>query len=83
MQYTEAVLVKIDSDTKRQMKKLKVNWSEEIREFIMMRIKIGRKKNLMRAVAGTDRLFRKVEGFDSTAVIRKMRDTRYGPDSSR
>ncbi len=33
MKKTAAVLVKIDKITKEKMKKLKINWSEEIRNF--------------------------------------------------
>jgi hypothetical protein len=84
--YTEGVFVKVDPGTKQRMKELKLNWSHEIREFIVMRVKMGRrKKNLARAVAGTDRLFREAgdKSFDSVTFIRKMRDARYGPNSDR
>ncbi len=82
MEYKEAILIKIDISTKKKMKEAKLNWSAEIRKFISERLKTKDEKNLARAVATTDRLFRKIKKFDSTEVIRKMRDTRYGPNSN-
>ena len=81
MQHEEAILVKVDKPTKEKMKKLNINWSKAIRGFISE--ELNRKRNLAKAVALTDKLFRKAKkkGFDSTAFIRKMRSERYGPDS--
>lgn len=78
------VLVKVDKATKMEMKKVKANWSEEIRGFIKERLRSGGEKNMARAVAITDRLFREggFSDIDSVEAIRKMRDTRYGPRSN-
>jgi hydroxymethylpyrimidine/phosphomethylpyrimidine kinase len=81
MSFKNAILVKIDEDTKRKMKKVGINWSAEIREFINERL--TKKNNVALAVALTDRVFKnsKKNQFDSTEFIRKMRDTRYGKNS--
>jgi hypothetical protein len=80
MTYEEAILVKIDKDTKRRMKSVKVNWSERIREFIQK--EISTKRNIAKAEKLRAKLFRSVEGIESTEIIRKMRDSRYGPGST-
>lgn len=80
MAYEEAILVKIDKDTKKRMKSVKVNWSEAIREFIQK--EISNKRNIAKAERLRARLFRSVGGTESTAIIRKMRDSRYGPSSA-
>jgi post-segregation antitoxin (ccd killing protein) len=48
MTYEEAILVKIDKDTKRRMKSVKVNWSERIREFIQKEISTKRRNRKYR-----------------------------------
>jgi hypothetical protein len=80
MVYEEAFLIKIDKNTKRRMKDVKINWSELIREFIQKEIE--KKRNIARAERLRAKLFREVKGVDSTEVIRKMRDSRYGPSSA-
>ncbi len=75
-----AVLVKVDPETKERMRAKGLNWSAEIRRFIAERLNSGDDMTLAKAVAVTDRLFRKAEGFESTAFIRKARDERHGPN---
>ena len=84
MEYTEAILVKVDKLTKKRMKDKRINWSAEIRKFISDRLKLSSTKNLAKAVAISDRLYRKAKAknYDSTAVIRKFRDERYGPSGN-
>ena len=82
MEHNEAILIKVDKSTKKRMKEAKLNWSAEIRKFISERLDKNNERNLARAVAITDRLSRKIRNFNSTDVIRKMRDLRYGPDSN-
>ncbi len=81
MGFENAILVKVDEDTKKKMKKIGINWSAEIREFVNERLR--KKNNIALAVALTDRVFKnaKKNGFDSTEFIRKMRETRYGKNS--
>jgi len=78
--YEEAILIKIDKTTKRKMRSAEENWSELIRMFIQK--ELNKKRNIARAERLRAKLFRSVKGIDSTAIIREMRDSRYGPDSA-
>lgn len=80
MVYKETLLIKLDSDTKKKMKSVKTNWSELIREFIQSELE--KKRNVAKAERLRAKLFRKSKGIDSTEMIRRMRETRYGPDST-
>ncbi len=80
MTYEETILIKLDKDTKKKMKEINTNWSERIREFI--KNEINKKKNIARAERLRAKLFREVGGASTTEIIRKMRDSRYGTDSS-
>lgn len=83
MPVDSAILVKVDTTTKDRMKKANINWSAEIRSFIKSRLEAEANKNIALAVALTDKLFRKArtKNYNSTAVIRKFRDERHGPNS--
>ncbi len=76
------ILIKVDKSTKQEMKRLRLNWSAEIRKFINERLR--EKKNLALAVALTYKILegQKKSKHDTTAVIREWRDKRYGPNSS-
>ena len=82
MRNEEAVLIKVDKETKEKMKELKINWSAELRKYIAERIR--RKRNVALAVALNDRILngQKVHKTDTTAIIRKFRNARYGPNRS-
>lgn len=80
MPYEETILIKIDSTTKRKMRYIEANWSELIRGFIQK--ELNKKRNIAKAERLRAKLFRSVHGPESTAVIRKMRDSRYGPSSA-
>ncbi|MCL5419409.1 MAG: hypothetical protein M1354_00830 [Candidatus Marsarchaeota archaeon] len=80
MAYRETILIKLDSNTKKKMKSVKTNWSELIREFIQRELE--KKRNIAKAEKLRAKLFRKSRGIDSTEVIRRMRETRYGPNST-
>lgn len=75
------ITIRVDEATKRKMESLKgINWSEVARKAFIEKIQeaefwkpvdVAR----MRAAAeDMDRLRRRVEGWDSTAEIRKWRD---------
>ncbi len=78
MTYTRAILIKVDKETKKRMTEIKLNWSSEIRKFIEDLLNSNQNKNLAKAVVMTNKLFRKavVKNFDSTRIIRRMRDMR-------
>jgi len=77
------ISVRIDEELRRKMKKLGyINWSEFIRNAIREKIKeeervrrIDRRR-LVRAVATTDALRRRIEGWSSVEEIRRWRDRR-------
>jgi hypothetical protein len=78
------ILVKVDRRTRESMREVGLNWSEEIRNFISKKLLAEKDRNLARAVATTDKLFRKSKhNFNSTEFIRNTRAERYGPDSNR
>lgn len=82
MQDEQQILIKVDKATKLNMKKLKLNWSAEIRKFISR--KLEEKRNLALAVALTYKILegQKKSKRDSAVTIREWRDKRYGPDSA-
>ncbi|MGC8537551.1 MAG: hypothetical protein ACP5MZ_01020 [Candidatus Micrarchaeia archaeon] len=73
-----AMLIKLDRHTKERMREIHVNWSNEIRNFIKERI--SDEKNPTLAVMLADKVFnsQKRKNTDTTSIIRKFRDTRYG-----
>jgi hypothetical protein len=77
-----SVLIKVDGKTKAEMSKLKINWSEAIRQFIKERLSRD-KSNMALAVALSDKILydQKKRKGDSTEIIRRYRDSRYGPGS--
>lgn len=76
-----SVLIKIDSETKERMSKLRINWSEAIRQFIKVKLSKSR-RNVALAVALNDKILsrQKRHKGDTTEIIRRFRDARYGPD---
>jgi hypothetical protein len=77
----QQILVKVDRPTKARMRKVKVNWSAEIRAFINRRI--NAEKNMALAVLLSDRILnsRKKTKDTATGIIRNFRDARYGANS--
>ncbi len=80
MAYEKTILIKIDKATYARMKKTKMNWSKEVRTFLLQRL--NKEANVARAELLRMKLFRKVNGVSSAAVIRKMRDERNASSSS-
>ncbi len=80
MPYEETLLIKLDKTTKQRMKSADENWSALIRGFIQR--ELNRKKNIAKAERLRARLFRSVRGKGSTAIIREMRESRYGAGSA-
>ena len=75
------VTVRVDEETKERMEQVHgVNWSQVLRERIQQVLDQESRKNRMEALRIMERLSRKSPpGWDSTAFIRRMRDSRYGP----
>lgn len=79
------VTFRVDEETKAKMGQLEgINWSQVLREKILEVLDRESRKNRMEALRLMEKLSRKSPpGWDSTAFIRKMRDTRYGPRRGR
>jgi len=71
---TEVITLRVSSETKKLMKEMDVNWSEDIRNYIEARIKSFRLHQVLPQIYKTaDKI--KVKG-DSTILIREDRDSR-------
>ncbi|MCS7364556.1 MAG: hypothetical protein NDF54_03870 [archaeon GB-1867-035] len=78
------ITIRIDEETKRKMKEIKINWSAYIREAIWKKIEEERGKNLAKAVLINEKLKRKSLGeMKAEEIIRKFRDERYAGSSRR
>jgi hypothetical protein len=75
------VTVRVNGETKARMDRLEnLNWSRILRERISEVLERESRKNRMEALRSMEKLSRKSPpGWDSTAFIRKTRETRYGP----
>ncbi|MCD6444714.1 hypothetical protein J7L70_06910 [Candidatus Bathyarchaeota archaeon] len=73
------ITVRIDEETKRMMKAIKINWSEFIRNAIRTKVMEERRRNLAKAVLINERIRRKSVGeARAEEIIRRFRDERYG-----
>ncbi len=71
---TEVITLRVSRETKKLMKEMDVNWSEDIRNYIEARIKSFRLNQILPHIYKTaDRI--KVKS-DSTILIREDRDSR-------
>ncbi len=79
------ITVRVDSETRDAMRRVHgVNWSEVLRQRIRDVVKERTRSNKVKALLANQELYRKApKGYDSTKVIRKWRDTRYGPRRGR
>ena len=75
------VTARIDEELKKKMAQMRrINWSEVIRDAILHKIeeeelwKAVNSRKLAEAAIQTDSLRRKIEGWDSTAEIRRWRE---------
>jgi len=72
------ITVRIDEETKRLMKQIKINWSEFIRNAIKDKIEEERRRNLAKAILINERLRRKSRGEPrAEEIIRMFREERY------
>lgn len=78
------VTVRVDEETKRKMKQIKINWSEFIRNAIKNKIEEERRRNLARAVLINERIKKKSAGEPrAEEIIRAFRESRYAHGGSR
>ena len=73
------ISVRIDSELKKQMDRLKhLNWSEIIRNAINKEIQNETETNLAKAVLLNEKIRKKAdENFNSTDIIRRFREERH------
>lgn len=79
------VTLRVDDETKEKMDRLEsINWSQVLRARIFEILDRESRKNRMEALRIMERLSTKSPpGWDSTAFIRQMRESRYGPRGRR
>jgi len=72
------ITVRVDEETKKLMRQIRINWSEFIRNAIRTKIEEERRRNLAKAVLLNEKL-RKKSGGEPKAeeIIRMFRDKRY------
>ena len=76
------ISVRIDDELKQKMDKYKyINWSEIIRTEIKKIVEKLESRNLAEALLLNEKLRRKSK-VDTTEIIRKWRDGRYGESRS-
>lgn len=77
------ITVRVDGETKRMMKEVKINWSDFIRDAIRNKIDEEKRKNLAKAVLINEKLRRKSRGeAKAEEIIRKFREERHVGNSS-
>ncbi len=74
------ISVRIDDNLKKRMDKFSyVNWSKVLRQELQKVLDSLEKRNMAKAVLINEKVRKKAD-FDSTDIIRKWRDERYGED---
>jgi len=76
--------VRIDDETRKLMEKVKINWSEFIRNAIRNRVMEEERRNLAKAVLITERIRKKSAGeakAEAEEIVRRFRDERRGSGS--
>jgi len=77
------ITIRIDERTKKMMEKIKISWSEFIRNAIRNKIDEEERKNLARAVLINEKIRKKSKGeAKAEEIIRKFRDERYARSSN-
>jgi hypothetical protein len=71
---TEVITLRVPKGTKESMKRLHVNWSEDIREHIQDRVRAAKLLNLLKGLRKSSKKIQ-IQG-DSTSIIRHYRDIR-------
>lgn len=69
------ITVRIDDETKKKMKEIRINWSEFIRKALREKIEEEKRKNLAKAVLLNERLKKMSKGeLKSEDIIRLFRE---------
>jgi Arc/MetJ-type ribon-helix-helix transcriptional regulator len=76
------ITVRVDDETRRMMKEIKINWSEFIREAIARKIEEEKRKNIAKAVLINEKLRRRSKSEPSAEeIIRMFREAQYTASS--
>jgi len=70
---SDIITIRVSRDVKALMKESKINWSEDIRNYIDSRIRSLKLNKILKSITP---LPKKKGGEDSTAIIREWRDMR-------
>ncbi len=77
------ITIRVDEETKKMMKEIKVNWSDFIRNAIRMKVEEEKRKNLAKAVLINEKIRKKSRGeARAEEIIRKFREERHVGSSS-
>jgi Arc/MetJ-type ribon-helix-helix transcriptional regulator len=72
------ITVRVDEETKRLMREIRINWSDFIRNAIRDKIEEERGRNLAKAVLINEKLKRKSKGeAKAEEIIRRFREEQY------
>jgi Arc/MetJ-type ribon-helix-helix transcriptional regulator len=72
------ITVRVDEETKRLMREIRINWSDFIRNAIRGKIEEERGRNLAKAVLINEKLKRKSRGeAKAEEIIRRFREEQY------
>lgn len=79
-----SISVRIPDEIRKRMKELShINWSEELREAILIIISQEENKNIAKALLSNEELRKDApSNWDSTELVRNWRDSRYGTSSN-
>ncbi len=68
------VSVKVSDEIKRKMKEIEINWSEEIRNYILRKIKEKEKEKILKEIKEMLKEI-KVEEGTASSIVREDRDS--------
>ncbi|MEM1509152.1 MAG: hypothetical protein QW291_00465 [Thermofilaceae archaeon] len=72
------ITVRIDEETKKMMRQIKINWSEFIRGAVRAKIEEEKRKNLAKALLLNEKLRKKSAGEPKAEdIIRTFRESLY------
>ncbi|RLG57490.1 MAG: hypothetical protein DRN88_02485 [Candidatus Hydrothermarchaeota archaeon] len=68
------ISVKVSDEIKRKMKEIEINWSEEIRNYILKKIKEKEKEKILKEIKEMLKEI-KVEEGTASSIVREDRDS--------
>ncbi|MEM2410054.1 MAG: hypothetical protein QXF87_06030 [Thermofilaceae archaeon] len=72
------ITVRIDEETRKMMKQIRINWSEFIRSAVKAKIEEEKRRNLAKALLLSERLRKKSVGEPpAEEIVRAFRESLY------